>query len=602
MTVPASDSDWEVTKKWEADGNIYHFEARSSSIVDRCQNNPTHYLVFPFAQQVSQAVALDNSTLLTYGAADMSFLRSYYGSPVLACSRLSNGHELVWHVYSLAKTFARIRSFPVIDETPPWNNLFNETSNVIVAGSLPFIAVVFFILFNGKINRWQNICLSLSCIFHAIFFITTVTEFFNIRLPVLSVQKIGDISLWIGVLLFINCLRISGLINGLLFFIYALIVGVSCVVIAVSSTLDAAQIGTAIPFLASMIILIVALYRVIKEVKIHGVDLFSLCLIASLGLYVSTAIHDILTVEGYINSSYMFYSIGVLSAILFYALNVHVQIVQTYNERDHLRNNLEDEVKRKTIQLETALAELKCFQAELVQSAKLASLGTLTAGIAHEINNAINYVNGSIIPLRKILADSASTTLREKTDPLLHAMSHGTKLTIDIIKNLRNHTGTKQAATKPAPVLPIVTGILTILRDKLRKNSVSTELDIADNLIVYTNPVALNQVLLNIIVNAIDAMATGGRLTIQSESSDDTLKINIIDNGMGMDEGTLARVFDPFFTTKDVGQGTGLGLHIVRNEVHKLGGSISIDSTLHYGSTVTLQLPNSRTKNGQENG
>lgn len=602
MTVPAFDPEWEVTKKWETDENIYLFEARSTSIVDHCRNNPTHYLVFPFVQQVSQTVLLDNATFLTYGAADMSSLRSYYGSPIVACGLLSDGHELVWRVYSLAKTFARIRSFPVIDETPPWNNLFNETFNVIVAGSLPFIAVVFFILFNGKINRWQNICLSLSCIFHAIFFITTVTEFFNIRQPILSLQKIGDISLWIGVLLFINCLRISGLISGLLFTIYALIVGVSCVVIGVSNNLDAAQIGTAIPFLASMIILISALYHVIKEVKVHGVDLFSLCLIASLGLYVSTAIHDILSVEGYINSSYMFYSVGVLAAILFYALNVHVQIVQTYNERDHLRNNLEDEVKRKTTQLETALAERKSFQAELVQSAKLASLGTLTAGIAHEINNAINFVNGSIIPLRKILADSASTTLREKTDPLLHAISHGTKLTIDIIKNLRDHTGTKQAVAKPTPVLPIVTGILTILRDKMRKNSVSTEVDIADNLTVYTNPVALNQMLLNIIVNAIDAMATGGQLTIHSESNDDAFQINIIDNGMGMDEDTLVRVFDPFFTTKDVGQGTGLGLHIVRNEVQKLGGSISIDSTLHYGSTVTLQLPNLRTKNGQENG
>jgi len=197
----------------------------------------------------------------------MSSLRSYYGSPIVACGLLSNGHELVWRVNSLAKTFARIRSFPVINETPPWNNLFNETFNVIVAGSLPFIAVVFFILFNGKINRWQNICLSLSCIFHAIFFITTVTEFFNIRQPILSLQKIGDISLWIGVLLFINCLRISGLISGLLFTIYALIVGVSCVVIGVSNNLDAAQIGTAIPFLASMIILISALYHVIKEVQ-----------------------------------------------------------------------------------------------------------------------------------------------------------------------------------------------------------------------------------------------------------------------------------------------------------------------------------------------
>jgi len=294
---------------------------------------------------------------------------------------------------------------------------------------------------------------------------------------------------------------------------------------------------------------------------------------------------------------------------------------------------LEEKVKKRTEELEsknleiaTTLADLQQAQMQLVEAEKMASLGQLTAGIAHEINNPINFVTGNIGPLKRDvdillqiiqLQDQLNTSdisdqdrieatnrfkeeqdfdyLKMEIGHLLKGINEGASRTAEIVKSLRIFSRLDEAELKLADINEGLESTIVIVNNLLGHIKVTKHYG---NLpLVHCYPGKLNQVFLNIISNALFAInerfgeAPGGELTVSTRCTDDQVYITISDNGTGMTEDTRRKVFDPFFTTKDVGQGTGLGMSIAFNTIQKHNGSISVTSTLGAGSTFHLQIP-----------
>ena len=580
-----------MTQAWEAQAghdNLYQFAARNTALVKQCKTNPDHYLVFPQVIQTTQQVLLDGDVIETHGSPNLSQIKSYFGAPVIPCARMQHGTELHWQVFSSGGYFARVRTYPTVMAGLPSDPFFNETLNIIAAGTLFLLAITILAVFFNVASNALCFSLAASSALLAGYFLSTTPYYFHISLSMQNLHKFGDVCLWTGFLLFVNSLRLSGLLGKKLFAIYTLIIIAACMVILGSGqNLDVAQLGTAIPFIFTYVILFVCFYHSLVSLVTNHFMLHSIFMTLSLLVYIMAAINDMLVVGGNIQG-HMILSIGIISGMIFFMLSIHQNIRMTYAERDYLRENLEQEVQKKTHALEQAMADIKSTQSELVQSAKLAALGTLSAGIAHEINNSLNFVNGAVKPLRKIVNETEQLPKREKAETLLSAMQEGLKLTFDIINSLRQYTGQNASSNESFKVDVVINNILTILKSRL--HNVSIDLDIAD-IDLQTDIVAVNQIIMNLISNALDAMESPAHLKIAAKKEgENMIAIHIEDSGPGIPEETLPNIFDPFFTTKDVGQGTGLGLHIVRKELDNIGGTIQVKNAEPHGSIFTVRL------------
>ena len=216
-------------------------------------------------------------------------------------------------------------------------------------------------------------------------------------------------------------------------------------------------------------------------------------------------------------------------------------------------------------------------------------MGTLAAGIAHEINNSLNYVSGAIKPIEKILRNIDLGESKVKIEALFNAASEGLSLTFSIIKSLKNYTGLNQAKFNDVSVYETLKSVEKLIHSNLRQ--VELKIEVPQELRIFGNVVGLNQIFMNLIGNAVDAMEGKGSITIRSVETSDLTVILITDTGKGIEDGVMERIFEPFFTTKDVGKGTGLGLHIVMTEVKRHHGNISVESAPDKGTTFRLEFP-----------
>ncbi len=285
------------------------------------------------------------------------------------------------------------------------------------------------------------------------------------------------------------------------------------------------------------------------------------------------------------------------------------------------------ELKLTNEDLSVALTNLKDTQTQLVESEKMASLGQLTAGIAHEINNPINFVTSNIKPLNrdvymlldtidcieKIIADDSSKAekqrqieeyktdidfdyLKMEIDQLLKGIGEGASRTAEIVKGLRVFSRLDEDDLKKADINEGLESTLIIVNNSLG-GAIKLTKKLGNLPLVECYPGKLNQVFLNIISNAIHAInkkhegKPGGELTISTSCDEHNVFIKIADNGTGMTEKVKQRLFEPFFTTKDVGEGTGLGLSIAYNTIVKHNGLITVNSELGIGTEFILTLP-----------
>lgn len=274
--------------------------------------------------------------------------------------------------------------------------------------------------------------------------------------------------------------------------------------------------------------------------------------------------------------------------------------------------------------LSIALNDLKQAQTQLVESEKMASLGQLTAGIAHEINNPINFVTSNIKPLErdikelytlqeeteKLLADNQQAIetvkkykadldfdyLKTEINFLLKGIHEGSSRTAEIVKGLRIFSRVDEDDIKLASINEGLDSTIIIVNNQLN-NKIVIEKEYANLPYVECFPGKLNQVFLNLISNAIYAIKQkfkendGGKLFIKTEQTETSVIITVKDNGTGMTDETKNKLFEPFFTTKPVGEGTGLGLSITYNTIKKHNGKLNVESKLGEGTAFIITIP-----------
>ncbi|BAY15489.1 two-component sensor histidine kinase [Anabaenopsis circularis NIES-21] len=286
-------------------------------------------------------------------------------------------------------------------------------------------------------------------------------------------------------------------------------------------------------------------------------------------------------------------------------------------------------------QLQTTLHELQQTQAQLIQSEKMSSLGQLVAGIAHEINNPVNFISGNIshaqqyvddllrlvhiyqdnceyIPEIHDLTEEIDLDFLSKDLPkLIGSMSLGIKRVREIVVSLRNFSRTEQAQMTVADIHEGIDSTLLILNNRLKTSCGKLGIEVIKNYdvlpLVECYPSQLNQVFMNIIANAIDALdgqEKEGIITISTSLENGKILTNspyivvwIQDNGSGMSQDVRDRLFEPFFTTKPIGKGTGLGMPICRKIIEKHNGKIECFSEPGQGTTFCIQIPITARKN-----
>lgn len=298
-----------------------------------------------------------------------------------------------------------------------------------------------------------------------------------------------------------------------------------------------------------------------------------------------------------------------------------------------LYQNLEEKVVSRTLEvvsqketIEHAYSELRAAQSQMVHSEKMASLGQLTAGIAHEINNPINFISVGITGLEKNFRSFMKVVekyeaINNSSDPvaalkeietlkkeiqyadvkgfitgLMDDIKLGADRAAEIIQGLRSFSRLNEAEFKAADLHEGLDATLVLLRTRT-KNSIKVTKDYDHDLPpINCNPGQLNQVFMNILTNAIESIEMkqtqeANEIQIKTTNKPDKIEIRIKDNGIGIPKDIQQKIFDPFFTTKDVGKGTGLGLSIVFGIIKKHNGQIEVISEQDKGSEFIISLP-----------
>ena len=304
------------------------------------------------------------------------------------------------------------------------------------------------------------------------------------------------------------------------------------------------------------------------------------------------------------------------------------QLNINFKSLENAKTQLENKVKERTQELQNTLVNLRNTQAQMLQAEKMSALGQTVAGVAHEINNPVNFIHANIEYIETYIKDllklvalyqeyypETPELLQEKLDEIdlefiaedsvkiLASMNLGSIRIGEIVKSLRSFSRLDEAEYKKVDIHEGIDNTLLILQHRLKNNSTQSEIIIIKNYaqipLVECYAGKLNQVFMNILGNAIDALSTleasntTAKISISTQVIDENwIRICIADNGTGIKKEVCKNIFNPFFTTKPVGKGTGLGLSIsyqIIVETHK--GKIYCDSELGKGSKFVIEIP-----------
>ena len=257
----------------------------------------------------------------------------------------------------------------------------------------------------------------------------------------------------------------------------------------------------------------------------------------------------------------------------------------------HIMGDLQDT----TAEMQRREKELRDKQEQLVQAGKLATLGELTTGVAHELNNPLNNIGlfvGNAEDLIKLGATDKERIIRE----LRHAMQQVRKAT-GIISHLRTFGRAAPASRERISLRHVIERALSLMQEQLRLREIEVKVELGpDEPVVVGNSIQLEQVCINLLTNARDAVADSPRKAIRISGSvgSEAVEVVFADTGHGIPPEFERRIFDPFFTTKEVGKGTGLGLSITYGIIKDHGGTISVVSRADEGATFLIRLPRAR--------
>lgn len=295
----------------------------------------------------------------------------------------------------------------------------------------------------------------------------------------------------------------------------------------------------------------------------------------------------------------------------------------------HLRRNLQS-LETRAKEVETAYEELQESQEQVIQSEKMSSLGQMVAGVAHEINTPLGYVSSNINALKENFSElrtifskldeillvvkqpgreSTSITkklvstlraykrlrgpeLMQESEQLINDGDYGLMEMSKLVKALKDFSRIDRQSTEQVDVHDCIKSSITIASNHIRDNNVKVVESYSTLPKISCFPSKLNQLFLNIITNACQAMAdNGGELLIVTEKQEDDIVIRFVDQGIGMEKETQQKIFDPFFTSKKIGEGTGLGMSIAYKIIEAHSGKIDVESTVNEGTVISIALP-----------
>jgi signal transduction histidine kinase len=271
--------------------------------------------------------------------------------------------------------------------------------------------------------------------------------------------------------------------------------------------------------------------------------------------------------------------------------SIAIENAKAFDEIAKLNETLEARVEERT-------RELRETQAQLTQAEKMKSLGQLVAGVAHELNNPIGFVHANLQLLdeqvKKLLegqqTDSDRERVRAAITKLLARSREGTQRVKKIVEDLRTFSRMDQADLQDADLHEEIDRTLALMEPRF-KNHIRVVRDYGDLPRVRCYPGQLNQVFMNLLMNACDAIESDGEIRITTHRTDGEVRLEFHDDGAGIPEDVQNRIFDPFFTTKDVGAGTGLGLSLSHGIIERHGGRIFVGSEPGRGTTFVIDLP-----------
>lgn len=280
------------------------------------------------------------------------------------------------------------------------------------------------------------------------------------------------------------------------------------------------------------------------------------------------------------------------------------------NLKDH-KENLEEQVRKRTLELEkanmkllhknqmaamqrdeleVALEQLKTAQSRMVQTEKMVSLGTLTAGVAHEIKNPLNFINGSYLALTQFFK---KTDVKDKDAwKLLESIKLGIERSTAIVSVLNKFSRNQKTPFQSCDIHQILDNCLLMLKKQFYEKGIELNKQYAKKPVVtMANANKLHQLFINILINACQAIKDKGSVTIETLKDSRWVQIIISDTGVGIKKEILNQIVEPFFTTKDPGQGTGLGLSISYSIIEDHNGEMEFDSEEGKGTTISIKLP-----------
>ncbi len=249
-------------------------------------------------------------------------------------------------------------------------------------------------------------------------------------------------------------------------------------------------------------------------------------------------------------------------------------------------NTMLDHLQLTHQSLEKSLELLREKQAQLVESKKLASLGTLASGVAHELNNPLNNIYTTAQRLIKKSGDECPPFIKKGLDDIFSQSMRVKRIVGDLLEFARG----REPQLTEVELNDLITGAFKQLGNTIKNEKVKFKLESnTDKIIIYVDQEQIEQVFINLFTNAIDAMPEGGHLAVKTEPENTVVKIKVSDTGAGMSRDTIDKIFEPFFTTKD--KGTGLGLAIVFNIIQKHNGEIRAESEEGKGTRFIITLP-----------
>jgi two-component system NtrC family sensor kinase len=249
-----------------------------------------------------------------------------------------------------------------------------------------------------------------------------------------------------------------------------------------------------------------------------------------------------------------------------------------------------DEFSELALRINSMVRELDQHQRTLVESHKLRAMGTLIAGVAHELNNPMN----NILLTASVLQEEHGTLTEDETEDMLEDLISQSERTKRIVSNLLDFARESDVRVQPLDMRTILQETVQLIGNHIKMKKIRLTMDVDSDLpVVHGDRQLLSQVFMNLILNAVDVLPEKGevRVSTSTDRREGYLAVDISDNGPGIPEHIMNQIFDPFFTTKPRGKGTGLGLSVSRGIVRKLGGYLSVDSQLHKGTTFTVFLP-----------